>query len=123
MTNENDELPPLETLDARIRQVREASEITSPKPTQASDGKSLALKSGTEMMAGVGVGAFVGFYLDDFFGTRPWLMIVFILLGFAGGVVNLYRAVMKVPPLRDELEKLAGDTSDSPRRNDERAGE
>lgn len=122
MTNENDELPPLESLDARIRQVREASEITSPKPTQASDGKALALKSGTEMMAGVGVGAFIGYYLDDFFGTRPWLMIVFILLGFAGGVVNLYRAVMKVSPLREELEKLAGERT-SPSRKDERAGE
>lgn len=121
MTKNNDELPPLESLDARIQKAREASVITPPK-VQASDGKAFALKSGTEMMAGVGVGAFIGYYLDGFFGTRPWLLIVFIMLGFAGGVVNLYRAVTKVPPLQDELEKLAGDST-SPSRKDERAGE
>lgn len=122
MTNKNDDLPSLDSLDARIQQVRQASEEAPPK-VQASDGKSFAMKSGTELMAGVGVGGFVGYYLDGFLDTRPWFLIVFIFLGFAGGVMNMYRAVSQVPPLRDELEKLVGEDKTPPQRKDESAGE
>lgn len=121
MTKDNDELPSLDSLDARIRHVRQATEDARPT-VKVSEGKSFALKSGTELMAGVGVGAFVGYYLDSWLNTRPWLLILFIFFGFAGGVMNMYRAVSKETPLRDELNKLAdGNAPDS--RKDENAGE
>jgi ATP synthase protein I len=46
----------------------------------------------TELVAGVLVGAFIGWALDKWLGTTPWGMMVFLLLGFAAGVVNVIRA-------------------------------
>jgi ATP synthase protein I len=46
----------------------------------------------TELVAGVLVGAFIGWALDKWLGISPWGMIVFLLLGFAAGVVNVIRA-------------------------------
>jgi ATP synthase protein I len=38
------------------------------------------------------VGAFIGWALDRWLGTTPWGMFVFLMLGFAAGVINLMRA-------------------------------
>ena len=46
----------------------------------------------TELVAGVVVGAAIGWGLDRLLGISPWGMIVFLLLGFAAGVVNVMRA-------------------------------
>ena len=36
-----------------------------------------AFKLGTELVAAVGVGTIIGFILDSWFGTKPWLIIIF----------------------------------------------
>src|SRR6516225_6758485 len=51
----------------------------------------------TEFVAGVVVGAAIGWLLDRWLGTSPWGMIVFLLLGFAAGVLNVMRAAGVVP--------------------------
>jgi ATP synthase protein I len=60
----------------------------------SSDPSALArgLRLSTEFVAGVLIGAVIGWLLDRFAGTSPWGMIVFLLLGFAAGVLNLIRA-------------------------------
>lgn len=45
----------------------------------------------TELVAGVVVGAAIGWGLDRLLGISPWGMIVFLLLGFAAGVLNVAR--------------------------------
>ena len=39
----------------------------------------------TELVAGVLVGAMIGWLLDRWLGISPWGLIVFLLLGFAAG--------------------------------------
>ncbi len=51
----------------------------------------------TEFVAGILVGAAIGWLIDRWVGTSPWGMIVFLLLGFAAGVLNLMRAAGVVP--------------------------
>jgi len=51
-----------------------------------------------EFVAGVLVGAAIGWVLDRWLGISPWGMIVFLLAGFAAGVLNLMRAAGVVPP-------------------------
>jgi ATP synthase protein I len=46
----------------------------------------------TELVAAVLVGAGLGWLLDKGLGISPWGMIVFLLLGFAAGVLNVMRA-------------------------------
>ncbi len=50
---------------------------------------------GLEMALSVVIGMGVGYYLDRWLGTAPWLMIVWISLGFAAGVRSLYRAAVR----------------------------
>ena len=39
-----------------------------------------AFKLGTELVAAVGVGTIIGFILDSWFDTKPWLIIIFFIL-------------------------------------------
>ncbi len=48
-----------------------------------------------ELIAGVGVGGLIGWALDRLLGTAPWLMVLFVALGFAAGLLNVIRAAQK----------------------------
>jgi ATP synthase protein I len=65
-----------------------------------SDTSALArgLRLSAEFVAGILVGAALGWLLDWWLGTSPWGMIVFLLFGFAAGVLNMMRAAGVVPP-------------------------
>jgi len=55
-----------------------------------------AFKLGTELVASVGVGTIIGFILDSWFGTKPWLMIIFFFLGAAAGMLNVIRTANRM---------------------------
>ena len=55
-----------------------------------------AFKLGTELVAAVGVGTIIGFILDTWFGTKPWLLIIFFFLGAAAGMLNVIRAANRL---------------------------
>ena len=50
-----------------------------------------AFKLGTEFVAAVGVGTIIGFILDNWFGTKPWLIIIFFFLGAIAGMLNVIK--------------------------------
>jgi ATP synthase protein I len=50
---------------------------------------------GLEMALSVVIGLGIGYYLDKWLGTAPWLMILWIGFGFAAGVRSLYRAAVR----------------------------
>ena len=50
-----------------------------------------AFKLGTELVAAVAVGTIIGFILDTWFDTKPWLIIIFFFLGAAAGILNVIR--------------------------------
>ena len=50
-----------------------------------------AFKLGTELVAAVAVGTIIGFILDSWFDTKPWLIIIFFFLGAAAGLLNVIR--------------------------------
>ena len=55
-----------------------------------------AFKLGTELVAAVIVGTIIGFILDSWFDTKPWLIIVFFFLGAAAGMLNVIRAANRM---------------------------
>jgi ATP synthase protein I len=46
---------------------------------------------GLNMVAFTAVGLAVGYFLDKLLGTRPWLTIIFLLIGIAGGFRELFK--------------------------------
>ena len=55
-----------------------------------------AFKLGTELVAAVGVGKIIGFILDSWFDTKPWLIIIFFFLGAAAGMLNVIRVANRM---------------------------
>nr|WP_275437338.1 AtpZ/AtpI family protein [Roseomonas mucosa] len=53
----------------------------------------LGLRIGAELVSALIVGTVIGMALDRWFGTSPWLLLVFFLVGGAAGVLNLYRVL------------------------------
>lgn len=61
-------------------------------PSAETSGFARGMRLSTELVAGVIVGAAIGWALDRLLGSSPWGLTVGLLLGFAGGVANLVRA-------------------------------
>ena len=47
----------------------------------------------TELLAGLLIGACIGWTIDKWLNTSPWFLIIFFLLGGAAGILNLWRIV------------------------------
>ena len=73
-----------------IRQQKECQHRKAQLPT---DGVALAGRVTTELVAGVVVGTFIGWALDNWLGTTPTLMVVFFFIGSAAGMMNVWRAL------------------------------
>lgn len=67
---------------------------SSPGPAPVADTSAMAsgFRLATELVVGVLMGAGIGWLLDRWLGISPWGLIVFLLLGFAAGVLNVVRA-------------------------------
>lgn len=55
-----------------------------------------AMKLSSEFIGGIAVGAGLGWVIDRWAGTSPWGLIVFLLLGFGAGILNVLRAAGSV---------------------------
>ncbi|MEE8623068.1 MAG: AtpZ/AtpI family protein, partial [Alphaproteobacteria bacterium] len=89
--------PSLEDLDARLRKARgdtpAAGQAEGMDRKAPMSGLGLALRIGIELVAPLAVGVGIGWLLDDWLGTGPWLMVVFFFLGAGAGFLNVYRTV------------------------------
>ena len=55
-----------------------------------------AFRLGTELVAAVAVGTIIGFILDNWFDTKPWLIIIFFFVGVVAGILNVIRSAKKL---------------------------
>ena len=55
-----------------------------------------AFKMSTELVSAVVVGTIIGFILDNWFGTKPWLIIIFFFVGVVAGILNVVRSAKKI---------------------------
>lgn len=93
---------------ARQRAV-ETSDDTSEDRAAATraSGYAKGFRLSSELVAGVLVGAGLGWLVDHWLGTTPWGLMIFLLLGFAAGVLNVMRSagVVASPGIDDRLRK------------------
>ena len=74
-------------------EIRQQEERRYRKAKLPTGGMALAGRVTTELVAGVVVGTFIGWALDNWLGTTPTLMVVFFFLGSAAGMMNVWRAL------------------------------
>ena len=55
-----------------------------------------AFKMSTELVAAVVVGTIIGFILDEWFGTKPWLILIFFFVGVIAGIMNVVKSAKKM---------------------------
>ncbi len=55
-----------------------------------------ALKISTELVAAVVVGSTIGFILDNWFDTKPLLIICFFFMGVVAGILNVFKSAKKM---------------------------
>jgi len=99
----------LRDLDRRLDESRAEHVARVPKePQERPQGAAMALRLGADFVAGVVVGAAIGWGIDRLFGVSPWGLIVFVLLGFAAGVLTVLRTaglIAKRPGIDDPISR------------------
>lgn len=96
----------LKDLGSRIA-AEESERLESAKPAVNLDsaaGYAKGYRFIAEFVAGTLVGGLIGYGFDWLFGTLPFGLIVFLLLGFGAGILNMARAANRVPPAQERLD-------------------
>ena len=75
--------------------IKAKSKYSENKDTSTS-GMGHAFKMSTELVAAVAVGTIIGFILDNWFGTKPWLILIFFFVGVAAGIMNVVKTAKKM---------------------------
>lgn len=103
--------PSLADLSARLRRARAREEGASGgAPRVRLTGIGIAFRVGVELVAGIAVGAGSGLLFDYWLGTSPWGLVVFCILGWGAGVLNVYR-------IMTGMESAAGEQPPSDGKN------
>ena len=104
--------------DQELRRRREALDarlgIDAPPPARRNAAKSdlaRGLKLSSEFIAGIVVGALIGYLFDRFLGTSPFGLIVFLMLGFAAGILNVLRETGAMAKAETRIGERPGDPS------------
>jgi ATP synthase protein I len=71
-----------------------------------------AIKIAAELVVGLAFGAAIGWFLDQQFGTTPLLLIIFVMLGFAAGLLNVVRGARRAQAQAEPLQRAARDVAD-----------
>ena len=68
----------------------------SSKNKETNSGIGVAFKLSTELVSAVAVGTIIGFILDNWFGTKPWLILIFFFIGVITGIMNVVKSAKKM---------------------------
>lgn len=86
-------LPSLEKLDEKLRAATaKRRKAKAPREDQG-QGLAFAMRIGVEIVAALIVGVAIGYFLDQWLGTKPWFLLLFFVLGAAAGFMNVFRVV------------------------------
>jgi ATP synthase protein I len=90
----------LRNLDRKLDEERAAEQLAqAPRGMSASmPGVARALRLAADFIAGILLGVALGWGFDRLFGTSPWGLIVWIVIGFVAGTLNMMRSAGMVKP-------------------------
>ena len=76
---------------ATIKKAKNTTSTTNQNKKESSSSVKYVATIGIEILSGAAVGGFLGYYCDEFFTTKPLCFIIFMILGVAGGFVNIIK--------------------------------
>ena len=86
-------MKPLKEISARLKIAKSKVNNANTKNSKMnSSNLGNAFKISTEFVAAVVVGSTIGFILDNLFGTKPWLIIIFFIIGVIAGMLNVIKS-------------------------------
>jgi ATP synthase protein I len=81
--------------EERLRQAKIRQGLDQPKGSSVKLGGTgpwgVGFRAGIEIVSALVVGVAIGYALDHWLGTWPWLFLVFFVAGSAAGILNVYR--------------------------------
>ena len=83
-----------EDLKVRLKIAKKKIAYDKEPPSQSNLGQ--AFKMSTELVSAVLIGTIIGFILDTWFDTKPWLIIIFFFVGVVAGISNVIRSEKKI---------------------------
>lgn len=92
----------LQSLSRDLDAERRERAVAARAEGAARAGYGQAFRLSSEFIAGIVVGAVLGWGLDRAAGTSPWGLMVFLLLGFGAGILNVVRAAGKTTASRPD---------------------
>ena len=93
MTNDNFD----QRLDSALKEEEIANPVTqSNNDADINSGLATGMRMGLEFMSGTVVGLAIGYGIDRYFDTTPWFLLLFTILGFCAGIMNIYRSINNI---------------------------
>lgn len=89
--DERDTQDPLRDLEQRLEKARRRQKPPPEAVSEARAALAVGLRIGLELVVAVLVGAALGWAFDNWLGTSPWGLIIFVFLGFGAGLLNVFR--------------------------------
>lgn len=103
---EQQEAERLRALEARLAELKARQDPPPAKESHHSLAHA-AWRMVIELVSGLGIGAAIGYGLDVLLDTRPFLLVVFTLLGFAAGISTMLRTARELQDKTDKAGKAS----------------
>ena len=87
----------LKDFNKRLQKLKNSNlKIKNQKKNNNFKGFGVYLRSGVELVSSIIVALVIGIFLDNYFKSKPIFLIIFLILGFAAGIINVFRSVKKL---------------------------
>ncbi len=90
------------SFEDRLRAARTKQAMDAPTPSEEAPATASAMgigvRVGVELVSALAVSVAIGWMLDRWLGTKPWLLALFVVLGGAAGIANVWRLMMPRAP-------------------------
>ena len=83
----------VEDIDQRLKAARGTVEKPRQSNAMSQRQTGVAYRVLVDMIAGLLLGGFLGYWLDRWLGWAPWALVSGLILGFIGGVNNAWRTI------------------------------
>lgn len=95
----------LDALGDRLKAAKGQPEHDDDDARRRGNAMGIAFRIAADLIAGVLVGGFIGWQLDEWLETKPFLLLIFLVLGTAAGVLNVVRSARRMQQDATDADK------------------